>query len=201
MWDHKSKYPHMRKLILLISFFLIAPSFLFFNLALLSYHTNRPFSSVLGASVEPSQGVAYAALPSTQNVVDASASLTDRRVQSLQAFFSDYHSPLLLYSQEIVDKADQYGIDYRLLPAIAMQESGLCKKALPQAPYNCWGFGIYGKRITSFSGYAEAIDTITRYFANKKNKGVDTLEEIGKIYNPGNTNHWKENVILVMSHI
>ncbi len=170
-------------------------------MVLLSYHTFKPFSGVLGVSIQPPQSVAYAALPSTQNVFDASASLSDRRVQSLQAFFSLYHSPLLLYAQNIVDKADTYGIDYRLLPAIAMQESGLCKKALPQAPYNCWGFGIYGKRVTSFAGYDEAIDTITRYFANKKSKGIDSLEEIGKIYNPGNTNNWTENVILIMSKI
>lgn len=191
----------MRKIVFLLSFFLITPSFLILSLALLTVHTNKPLVSVLGAQIEPSQMVAYAALPTTQNVMDASASLTDRRVVSLQAFFSLYHSPLLLNAQEIVDKADEYSIDYRLLPAIAMQESGLCKKTLSQAPYNCWGFGIYGKRVTSFSSYSEAIDTITRYFANKKNNGVVTLEEIGKIYNPGNTNNWIENVTLIMSKI
>lgn len=191
----------MRKLILALSFFLITPTLLVFCLILLSFHAKDPFGSVLGAQVAPVQSVAYAALPTTQNVFDASASLSDKRVQSLQAFFTLYHSPLLLYAQEIVDKADAYGIDYRLLPAIAMQESILCKKALAKAPYNCWGFGIYGKKVTDFSSYDEAIDTITRYFANKKTKGVDSLEEIGKIYNPGNTNHWKENVELVMSKI
>lgn len=190
----------MRKLILLLSFFLITPSLLILSLILLTLHTH-PFGAVLGASIEIPQSVAYAALPTTQNVMDASASLSDRRVQSLQSFFSLYHSPLLLYAQEIVDKADAYGIDYKLLPAIAMQESLLCKKALAKAPYNCWGFGIYGKKITSFSSYDEAIDTITRYFANKKKGGVDSLEEIGKIYNPGNTNNWKENVTLIMSKI
>ncbi len=194
----------MRKIILLFSFFLITPVLLVVSLALLSFHNHnghKPFTFVLGVSITPSQGVAYAALPTTQNVMDASASLTDRRVESLQSFFSLYHSPLLLSAQEIVDKADRYNIDYRLIPAIAMQESGLCKKTLSQAPYNCWGFGIYGKKITSFASYSEAIDTITRYFANKKMNGVSTLEEIGKIYNPDNTNNWTENVILIMSKI
>lgn len=186
---------------LLIGFFLITPSLLLFCMVLLSFHTTNPFTSVLGASIAPPQSVAYAALPTTQNVFDASASLSDKRVQSLQTFFTLYHSPLLLYAQEIVDKSDEYGIDYRLLPAIAMQESGVCIKALAKSPYNCWGFGIYGKKITAFSSYDEAIDTITRYFANKKTNGVDTLEEIGKIYNPGNTNNWVQNVTLVMSKI
>ncbi|HEX7042023.1 MAG TPA: hypothetical protein VF189_02135 [Patescibacteria group bacterium] len=191
----------MRKLILLVSFFLITPALLAFSLALLSVSSNHPLASVLGIKSEDVQSVAYAALPSVQNVMDASASLQDKRVGDLQSFFTTYHSPLLLYSQEIVTKADEYGIDYRLLPAIAMQESGLCKKALSKAPYNCWGFGIYGKKITSFSSYDEAIDTITRYFANKKENGVSTLEEIGKIYNPGNTNNWIENVTTIIGQI
>lgn len=185
---------------LLVSFFLITPSLLILSLVLLTFHA-KSFGAVLGTSIEVPQSVAYAALPSTQNVMDASATLSDKRVQSLESFFTLYHSPLLLYAQEIVDKADAYNIDYRLLPAIAMQESILCKKALAKAPYNCWGFGIYGKKITSFGSYDEAIDTITRYFANKKDKGVSTLEEIGKIYNPGNTNHWIENVTLIMNKI
>lgn len=82
-----------------------------------------------------------------------------------------------------------------------MQETTLCKKTLSRAPYNCWGFGIYGKKITSFDNYNEAIDTISRYFATKKSNGLDSLEEIANIYNPTNHNNWKENVTLTMSHL
>ncbi|HXS14865.1 MAG TPA: hypothetical protein VN711_01960, partial [Candidatus Saccharimonadales bacterium] len=74
------------------------------------------------------------------------------------------------------------------------------KKATP-GTYNCWGFGIYGKKRTSFNSYPDAIDTITRYFAKKKSNGVDTLEEIGNIYNPTNYNDWKGKVSLFMNEL
>ena len=38
------------------------------------------------------------------------------------------------------------GFDYRLLPAIAMQESTLCR-SIPVDSHNCWGWGIYGDKV------------------------------------------------------
>lgn len=172
-----------------------------FSILLLSYHNYHAQNDSLAVFLQQNKHVAYAALPSTENVVDASASLTDRRVQSVQNFLASYNSPLLPYAQLIVDKADQYGIDYKWLPAIAAQESGLCKKMVPSAPFNCWGFGIYDKKRTGFSSFEEAIDTITRYFANKKNKGINSLEEIGAIYNPSNYNDWKGKVSYFMNQL
>lgn len=189
----------MRKLLLLLTFFTITPAFLIFLAVFLSYTDFQSSHRPLALTDGPQQ-VSYAALPTSQGVLGASVDLTDRRVTSLQTFFAKYNSPLLDYAGLIVEKADEYNIDYRLLPAIAMQESLLCKKATPGS-YNCWGFGIYGKKRTSFSSYPDAIDTITRYFAKKKSNGVDTLEEIGNIYNPTNYNDWKGKVSMVMSKL
>lgn len=143
----------------------------------------------------------FAALAPMDSVFEGSATLSDKRILNLSDYLASYHSPLAGYSSLIVNKADQYSIDYRLLPAIAMQETGLCKKVLAGAHYNCWGYGVWGKKVTSFSSYEEAIDTISHYFANRKEKGIESLDEIGKIYNPGNTNHWKENVAFVMNQL
>lgn len=188
----------MRKFLLLLLFFTLTPLTLTLGIALL-VHSQK---SVLGASTTSKQTpFAYAALPTSENVFEGSATMVDKRTVDLKSFLTIYRSPLAPYAQLLVDKADQYRIDYRLLPAIAMQETTLCKKTLKQAQYNCWGWGIWGKKVTSFSSFDEAIDTITKYFAKKKENGIVTLDAIGSIYNPGNTSHWKENVASFMAEL
>lgn len=190
----------MRKFFVLLAFFTLTPLTITLAVLFLSYHSHK--STVLGIATGPSHSpFMYAALPMGDTVFAASATMSDKRPMSLTAFLSEYQSPLTPYAGLMVTKADQYGIDYRLLAAVAMQETTLCKKTLQQAPYNCWGFGIWGKHVTGFGSYAEAIDTISRYFGTKKEKGIDTLDAIGKIYNPGNVNNWKENVALVMNQL
>ncbi|PIX69017.1 hypothetical protein COZ40_00235 [Candidatus Roizmanbacteria bacterium CG_4_10_14_3_um_filter_39_13] len=86
--------------------------------------------------------------------------------------------------------ADQYTLDYRLIPAIAMQESGLCKH-IYEGSHNCWGWGIYGNKVTRFDSYEEAIETISRGI--KKNyidKGLTTPEAIMRKYTPPSDGSW-----------
>jgi len=71
-----------------------------------------------------------------------------------------------------------------------MQESNLCKHIYPGS-YNCWGWGIYGNKVTRFSSYEEAIETISRGL--KKNyidKGYTTPEEIMRKYTPPSDGSW-----------
>lgn len=114
----------------------------------------------------------------------------DIRVANLKYFFRRYESVLYDKSEYIVKMADQYKLDYRLIPAIAMQESGLCKH-IYEGSYNCWGWGIYGNKVTRFSSYEEAIETISRGL--KKNyidKGLTTPEDIMRKYTPPSTGSW-----------
>lgn len=114
----------------------------------------------------------------------------DSRVQSLQKFFTKHNSPLYQYAEKIVSVADQYGFHYALLPAIAMQESGLCRK-IPENSFNCWGWGIYGGKVTRFASYDEAIDTVARGLKTHYiDKGFVTPEQIMTKYNPSNHNNW-----------
>lgn len=114
----------------------------------------------------------------------------DSRVASLQKFFSRHNSPLFAYAEKIVTVSNQYGFHYALLPAIAMQESGLCEK-IPANSFNCWGWGIYGGKVTRFSSYDEAIDTVARGLkTNYIDKGYTTPEQIMTKYNPSNHNDW-----------
>lgn len=118
----------------------------------------------------------------------------DIRVAYLKYFFRKYNSILYDKADVFVKNADAYNFDYRLLPAIAMQESGLCKH-IPENSYNCWGWGIYGGKVTRFSSYDEAIETISRgiktYYIDK---GLTTPEQIMKKYTPPSDGSWAYGV-------
>jgi len=190
----------MRNILLSFLFFSLAPCMLIISVFLFS---NLSHQQVLGTQTRAvnKSPFAYAALPTSENVFEGSATLSDKRIANLTEFLSIYHSPLAPYAQLFVTKADEYNIDYRLLPAIAMQETTLCEKTLPQAPFNCWGWGIWGKRVTSFHSFTDAIDTISQYFGKKKENGIASLDAIGSVYNPGNTAHWKEHVAGFMAEM
>lgn len=114
----------------------------------------------------------------------------DKRVALLKAFFRRHESPLYDHAEYVVKVSDQYGLDFRLLPAISMQESGACK-VIPINSYNCWGWGIYGTTVTRFSSYPEALETVARglklYYIDK---GLTTTEEIMSKYNPSSNGSW-----------
>jgi len=87
--------------------------------------------------------------------------IKDIRNIALTIFLNEYNSPLVNSVDELIKQADIWGIDYALIPAIAMQESEGCKR-IPANSYNCWGFGIYGEKLTKFSSYEEAIAKIAK---------------------------------------
>ncbi len=183
----------MRKLLLLITFFTFTPIVLLAAIVNLSYYS---FQKTGGhnfiylsdnANVLP---ISYAALPTTDSQLVGSIEIQDGRVLKLKTFLHNYHSVLEDNASLLVEDADKYGFDYRLLPAIAAQESMLCKTEIANT-YNCWGWGITKKQTTSFTSYAEAIDTISRGFAkNYIQRGRSTPELIGPVWNPTNTNDW-----------
>ncbi|MCA9308209.1 MAG: hypothetical protein R3B92_00395 [Patescibacteria group bacterium] len=116
------------------------------------------------------------------------------RVKTLETFFKKYNSPLAAHAQTFVNVADQYNIDYRLLPAISCMES-TCAKFMPHESNNPFGWGVYGNSYISFANYDEAIETVGAglnkgYFS----KGLDTIEEIAPVYTPPNYVHWQSGV-------
>ncbi|OGH24958.1 MAG: hypothetical protein A3B47_02580 [Candidatus Levybacteria bacterium RIFCSPLOWO2_01_FULL_39_24] len=189
----------MRKILLSTSFFILTPILLFASIIyflFLSYDS-KLHNNLTGQS--SNRGVAFAALPSVENVLGDSIVFKDIRVEIVKQFFAKYKSPLESFAQNVVEDADKYDLDYRLLPAIAMQESNLCKKIVTDS-YNCWGFGIYGKKVTRFESYPEAISTVTKTLANNYMAGgLNTPEEIMKKYTPSNNGAWAESVNYFMS--
>ena len=189
------------RLVLLASYFILTPIFIFslifYQLFLLHQHSNVS-GKVLGAST---QKVKYEAIPNRSSTTEVKVSASEARVDVLRQFLGRYSSPLEEYSKYIVEVSDRYSLDYRLLPAIAMQESTLCEKA-PADSYNCWGFGIYGGKVTRFESFEQAIETIARTLSqNYHAQGLIEPIDIMSRYTPSNTGAWAENVSYVMERI
>ena len=136
----------------------------------------------------------YAAVPEVLGTFISTIKTGDARPGILAKFFEKHKSPLVSHSQFLVEIADTYNLDFRLLPAIAMQESNLCKK-IPLDSYNCWGFGIYGSKVLKFQSYEEAIEAVAKTLRGKYvDKGLLTPEEIQAKYTPSSNGSWANAV-------
>lgn len=122
--------------------------------------------------------------------MQADIQTSDGRAANLKNFFRKYNSPLYDQAEHIVKISDKYQFDYRLLPAIAMQESTLCQQ-IPPNSHNCWGWGIYGTTVTSFPSYEEAIETVAKGIREEYiNKGFTKASEIMRKYTPSSQGSW-----------
>lgn len=128
----------------------------------------------------------------------------DARPQIVANFLQRYDSPMKpydYYGAKLVEIADLNGFDFRLLPAIAMQESNLCKK-IPPGSYNCLGFGIHERGTLEFESYEANFERAGREL--KKNyidQGRTTPEQIMKKYTPSSNGSWAESVNQWMSEM
>lgn len=183
----------MRKLLLLSTFFSITPLFLVVLLTSLVFVTKNADRKEIANAKKTK--VAFAALPTAQNVFEDTIKASDARVEILTQFFTKYKSPLAPFAQEFVDRAGEYDLDFRLLPAIAMQETNLCLKSNPDS-YNCWGFGVYGGKYKYFDNYPQAIATISKTLAEKYRdaNGLVTPDQIQKMYTPSSNGSWANGV-------
>lgn len=191
----------MKKLFLLTSFFTITPILLILIFIYLSFLSFSNYHKTISSVFTHTKTVAYAALPSMQNIFENEISKKDARVELVRQFFARYNSPLEPYASDIVTAADANDLDFRLLPAIAMQESNLCKKA-PKDSHNCWGFGIYGKNVRRFNNFPEAINIVSKTLAKDYlGKGLTSPEEIVSKYTPSDTGKWVNGVTFFMDKL
>jgi hypothetical protein len=125
------------------------------------------------------------------------AKTADARVDIVANFLTRYNSPLKPadhYGQVLVDTADRYGLDYRLLPAIMMQESNLCKASDP-AIHNCLGFGIHKNGTLAFATYEESFDRAARELKERYiDQGLTTPAQIMTKYTPSSNGSWAASV-------
>lgn len=130
---------------------------------------------------------AYRALPDVigiANPLEVNITKHDAREVIVENFFKQYQSPLADQAEQFIRVADKYALDYRLLPAIAMQESNGGKR-IPKNSYNPFGYGIYAQKIMKFTSFEEAIERVGRGLKlDYVEQGLLTPEEIMAKYTP-----------------
>jgi len=125
----------------------------------------------------------------------------DARPLIIKRYLDYYQSPLAPYSEYIFEISQQAGMDYRLLVAIAQQESNLCKK-IPDDSYNCWGWGIHSRGTLRFSSYTEAIKIVSEGIKeNYIDKELETPEQIMSKYTPLSNGSWAAGVSQFMEEM
>ena len=201
-------YTLKKNLILIGLLFILTPIIIFTSLfSIISLNktkiTDRKFNSVENSVFQvPKSGVrVYASLPNSFPTVSGSAEAADARVELIRKYLNYYHSPLERYAPNLVAYADLFSLNYKLLTAIAQQESNLCK-IIPANTYNCWGWGIHSKGTLGFNSYEEAIANVSQGIKEEYvDKGFVEIEEIMSKYTPLSNGSWAEGVKKFMTEI
>lgn len=193
----------MKKLWFILAWVTLSTSTLLANAAAFRYLTTRPqptikvigSSTVLSATPQQPAGDVKG--------VSTTVDIGDARVPIVANFLRRHSAPLDAdsFAKTIVTIADKYGVDFRLLPAISMQESNLCK-SIPPGTYNCLGFGINEHQTMGFDSYEANFDRAARILKqNYINQGLTTPEQIMHKYTPKSDGSWASSVNQWMSEM
>lgn len=126
----------------------------------------------------------YASLPESGMQVSEEIVKIDGRGKIIEYFFKKYNAPLFKFSQAFMTVSEKYNLDYRLLPAIAMQESNGGKKVIGDSS-NPFGYGIHGGKVLKFGSFEEAIERVGRGLREDYlDKGLTKPEQIMAKYTP-----------------
>lgn len=103
----------------------------------------------------------------------------------IDAYFSQNGMPLAGYGMEMVTDADAHGVDWRLIPAIAIRESTGGLHQCKSVTYSPFGFGSCH---ISFSSYNQAIQNLATNLGGDnpntaKHYGGKSTDAILKVYN------------------
>ena len=126
--------------------------------------------------------------------IDESLLIKKDKIRKVEKYLNGRNSPLAKYAEEFVEAADHYNIDYRLVAAISIIESGGGKHNF--RPHNAWG---WGRR--SFNSWEEGIWEVSRGLSVYYSRGMDTPSKIAPRYCPPNAEKWASNVTYVMNLI
>ena len=135
----------------------------------------------------------------------ALARTADARAQLVANFIerndNNHTSPLQPYDEwgrKFVIVADEFGLDFRLLPAIARKESTFCKSNIAQTYYNCFGYGVPASGITEagkFTSYEEGVRTVAASLKKSYlDKGLTDPEAIMQKYCPPSDGTWADHL-------
>jgi hypothetical protein len=196
-----------KNLIIVTVFFTLAPIVL--GTSLFSLYSLTKFSEnenkIISMYYQPKEGQEgvklFASLPANIPSISGFATVSDGRIELIRQYLSSYSSPLEPYASFIIFAADKYKLDFRLITAIAQQESNLCK-IIPPNSYNCWGWGIHSGGTLGFNSFEEGIEIVSQGIREQYlNKGYETVEEIMSKYTPLSNGSWAYGVNKFMGDI
>lgn len=179
----------MKKLLLTAGWLTLTPAFLFFLIIVANKVTHtRQLSQAVASSVKvvasQSPYRMFVALPEQVEQISNSIESQDARSLIITNWLTAYKAPLAPYGETFVKAADKYGLDWRLLPAISMKESG-GGRAIPENSYNAWGWGIYGNQVLRFNNWEEGIYGVAAGLKRSYlDQGLTTPEAIMAKYTP-----------------
>ncbi len=105
----------------------------------------------------------------------------DSRAKILSGYLASYNSPMQYHAQDFIDAADEYGLVWTMLPAIAGVESTF-GRFIPGG-YNAYGWGVYGTNRIYFASWREGMFAVAKGLReNYLNKGLKDPYSINRIY-------------------
>lgn len=116
--------------------------------------------------------------PRSQPRLHPTAYSSDPRLSRLKAFLQAHRSPLYAQAHHFLGAADLYGLDWRLLPAIAVLETGAGRTARNN---NFFGWAS-GERLFPSAPYA--IHWVAWRLARSPLYRGRTLDAVLRTYNP-----------------
>ena len=112
------------------------------------------FSSIISnrepQDISNSPAYSFSKLPASKKI--------DNRANQLQSFLTARKSPLAPHSARIVDIADKYGLDWKLLVAISGVESGF-GRVMPLNSFNAYG---WSNGLTRFESWENSIEHVSQ---------------------------------------
>ena len=188
----------MKHLYFVVAWLLFSSGVVITSIATLQFIELQPISATeLLPSGEPKITTGFLQRTSTAPEMNTAIEGADARAQIVANFLQRYNSPMEphdYFGAKIVEISDRHGIDFRLLPAIAMQESNLCK-VIPEGSYNCLGFGIHARGTLAFESYEANFERAARELKrNYIDIGLTTPEQIQRKYTPSSKGSWAASV-------
>lgn len=130
--------------------------------------------------------------------------LREKKAEAIDTYFAKYDMPLEGTGLKMVEEAEKNGIDWRLLPAIAVRESTGGKHACKKVKNSFFG---WGSCKINFQSAEEAIEVVAKNLGGN-NPNTDhhyagkTTKEILQKYNPPSVvPRYAEQVMKIMDTI
>lgn len=206
LFSREENFSFWKNMVLGILFFTITPLTLGVSLFSLYSLQNNKLAKVTvpqeNLFISPQSGVrVFASLPIDTPLVKEEIGSSDARPEIVRNYLKKYNSPLIPHADLIVKTADKYQVDFRLITAIAQQESNLCK-IIPPGGYNCWGWGITGSSTLGFDSFEHGIEIVSEGIRRLYlNKGYKTVEDIMSKYTPMSNGSWARGVSQFMAEM